>query len=375
MVNVRQVSTRKEQHEFVNFPLRLYKDCPQFVPPLYSDEMKVFKKDYVYYDTSEAVYYLAWRGDQVVGRISGILQKASNEKWGQKRVRFTRFDAINDPEVAKALFEAVENWARSKGMEEVVGPLGFNDLEREGMLIEGFEHLATFEEQYNYDYYQALVEGCGYEKEVDWVESQVRPTAEDDGRMSRMSELLAKRYKLHYDDSKNTNEFIRRYADMFFHLIDVSYDQIYGTVPFTDAMKKMLIGNFRMIVKKEYVTVILDEEGNPVCFGLCFPSISRAVQKSGGRLTPCCLIRILKALKAPEILDLGLIGVAPEWANKGVSVMIASGLDQMLRRSKSIQYAETNLNLEDNHPIRNLWKQRFDATEHKKRRSLVKKIV
>ena len=375
MLTVREVSGKKEQKEFVEFPLRLYKDCPQFVPPLYSDEMAVFKKDYVYYDTSEAVYYLAWDGDKVVGRISGILQKASNEKWGQKRVRFTRFDAVNDPAVAKALFDAVENWARSKGMEEVVGPLGFNDLEREGMLIEGFEHLATFEEQYNYDYYQALVEGCGYEKEVDWLESQIRAVKEDDGRMARLSELLMKRYKLHYDDSKNTNEFIRRYADMFFHMVDVSYDQIYGTVPFTDNMKKMLIGNFRLIVKKEYVTVILDENEQPVCIGLCFPSISKAVQKSGGRLTPGCLIRILKCLRKPEVIDLGLIGVAPEWANKGASVMVAYGLDQMLRNSKTIRYAETNLNLEYNHNIRNLWKQRFDATEHKRRRSFVKRIV
>ena len=375
MLTVREVSGKKEQKEFVEFPLRLYKDCPQFVPPLYSDEMAVFKKDYVYYDTSEAVYYLAWDGDQVVGRISGILQKASNEKWGQKRVRFTRFDAVNDPAVAKALFDAVENWARSKGMEEVVGPLGFNDLEREGMLIEGFEHLATFEEQYNYDYYQELVEGCGYEKEVDWLESQVRAVKEDDGRMARLSELLMKRYKLHFDDSKNTNEFIRRYADMFFHMVDVSYDQIYGTVPFTDNMKKMLIGNFRLIAKKEYVTVVLDENEQPVCIGLCFPSISKAVQKSGGRLTPGCLIRILKCLRKPEVIDLGLIGVAPEWANKGASVMVAYGLDQMLRNSKTIQYAETNLNLENNYNIRNLWKQRFDATEHKRRRSYVKRIV
>ncbi|MBR5163914.1 MAG: hypothetical protein IKW79_07805 [Schwartzia sp.] len=374
MLTVREVSGKKEKKEFVEFPLRLYKDSPYFVPPLYSDEMAVFRKNYVYYDTSEAVYFLAWEGDKVVGRISGILQKASNEKWGQKRVRFTRFDAVNDKAVARALFDAVENWARSKGMEEVVGPLGFNDLEREGMLIDGFDQLSTFEEQYNYDYYLSLLKACGYEKEVDWVESQIRPTKEDDGRMARLSELLMKRYKLHLDDSKNTNEFIRRYADMFFHMVDVSYDQIYGTVPFTDNMKKMLIGNFRLIVKKDYVTVVLDENEQPVCIGLCFPSIAKAVQKSGGRLTPGCLIRILKSLKKPEIIDLALIGVAPEWANKGASVIVANGLDQILRNSKTIQYAETNLNLENNYNIRNLWKQRFDATEHKRRRSFVKKV-
>jgi len=140
-------------------------------------------------------------------------------------------------------------------------------------------------------------------------------------------------------------------------------------------MKKNLISNFRLIVRKEYVTVVLDEAENPVCIGLCFPSIARAVQKSGGRLTPGCLLRIYQSLRKPEILDLALIGVAPEWENRGVSVMIASELDKILRYSPTIQYAETNLNLEDNHAIRNLWKQRFDSTEHKKRRSYVKKLL
>ena len=374
MIVVLQVTGKKEQKEFVEFPLRLYKDCPQFVPPLYSDEMAVFKKDYVYYDTSEAVYFLAWDDDRIVGRISGILQKASNNKWGQKRVRFTRFDAIEDEAVAKALFDAVENWAREKGMEEVVGPLGFSDQEREGLLIDGFDQLSTFEEQYSYPYYPALIEALGYTKEVDWFESMVRAKAEDDGKMARLSELIAKRYKLHYCDAKNTSEFIDRYADSFLKLLDESYSKIYGTVPITEGMKKNLISNFRLIVRKEYVTVVLDEAENPVCIGLCFPSIARAVQKSGGRLTPGCLLRIYQSLRKPEILDLALIGVAPEWENRGVSVMIAAELDKILRYSPTIQYAETNLNLEDNHAIRNLWKQRFDSTEHKKRRSYVKRL-
>lgn len=375
MLKVCEVITKQQRKEFVDFPLRLYKDCPQFVPPLYSDEMAVFKKDYVYYDTCESVFFLAYEDDRVVGRISGILQRSSNEKWGQKRVRFTRFDAINDQAVANALFEAVEAWARSKGMEEVVGPLGFSDLEREGLLIEGFEHLATFEEQYNYEYYASLIEARGYEKEIDWVESMVRPRAEDDGKMARMSELIAKRYKLRLDDSKSTGEFIRRYKDSFFALIDQAYSEIYGTVPFTRGMRDMLLSNFRLIVRKEFVTVVLDENNKPVCFGACFPSIAKAVQKSRGRLTPACLLHILRERKNPEILDLALIGVDPAWENKGVSVMIAHGLDQILRNKKSIQWAETNLNLETNYPIRNLWKQRFDAVEHKRRRSYVKRLT
>lgn len=145
----------------MNFPLKLYKNNEFFVPPLYGDEKQIFKKDYMYYDQAEAVYFIARCDGKVVGRISGILQNAANEKWQRKQVRFTRFDAIDDFEVAQALFDAVENWAKSKGMEEIVGPLGFSDLEREGLLIEGFDQLSTFEEQYNFPYYQKLIESCG----------------------------------------------------------------------------------------------------------------------------------------------------------------------------------------------------------------------
>ena len=173
MVEVKQVITKKQQREFLNFPLKLYKGNAYFVPPLYADEKQIFSKDYMYYDQAEAVYFNAYRNGKMVGRISGILQRAANRKWNQNRVRFTRFDSINDQQVANALFEAVEDWAKQKGMTEVVGPLGFSDLEREGLLIEGFDQLSTFEEQYNFDYYQQLIENCGYGKDVDWLETKL----------------------------------------------------------------------------------------------------------------------------------------------------------------------------------------------------------
>ena len=372
MITVRQVATKKEQKEFLDFPLRLYKDCAQFVPPLYMDEKKIFSKDFIYNDTCEHVYFLAYKDGAVVGRISGILQRAANEKWGQKRVRFTRFDSLNDPEIAKALFDKLEEWARERGMEEVVGPLGFSDMEREGLLIEGFDELATFEEQYNYDYYQQLIEDLGYEKEVDWLESKISPSEVYDEKMHRMSAKLIERYKLHQNKATSVKEFLDKYADTFFDMVDASYDKIYGSVPFTENMKKMMIDTFKMIVKLKYVGIFFDENETPVAFGLCFPSIAMAVQKSGGKLTPACLVRLLRAINHPKVLDLALIGVNPEWNNKGVGILVAAGLDDLLRNNP-IEYAETNLNLEDNHAILNTWK-RFTAVQHKKRRSYVKKI-
>ena len=372
MITVEEVKTRRQRREFLRFPLRLYKDNPNFVPPLYGDERKIFRPDYLYYDTCEAVYYNAYKDGVMAGRISGILQKASNEKRGERRIRFTRFDVIEDFEVARALFEAVEAWGREKGMEAVCGPLGFSDLEREGLLIEGFDQLSTFEEQYNAPYYQTFIERLGYEKEVDWTESRIYPPKEDDGELDRMAEFVLKRYKLRLGPARSVNDFLKKYADGVFEILDRSYEHIYGTVPFTEGMKKLMISNFKMIIDLKYVAVVLDENDNVVLMGICFPSIARAVQRSGGRLTPGCIIRLLRALRNPKVIDLALIGVEPLWLNRGVSSIVASALAKMLRQPGT-EYAETNLNLEDNYAIQNLWK-RFDAVRHKRRRSYVKAL-
>lgn len=373
MVTIREVRTKKEQREFLNFPLNLYRDNPCFVPPLYSDEKKIFRNDYVYYDTCEAVYYNAYRDGKIVGRISGILQKAANEKNHEKRVRFTRFDSINDPEVASGLFGAVERWALEKGMDTVCGPLGFSDLEREGLLIEGFDQLSTFEEQYNAPYYQDLIEQLGYSKEVDWTESKIYPPEKNDGALQRVTEKLMSRYHLRFGPAKNVNDFLNRYADGLFELLDKSYDKLYGTVPFTPGMRKLMIDNFRLIIDLDHVAAILDENDKVVCLGICFPSIAKAVQPSKGHLTPLAILRILHAIRHPKIIDLGLIGIDPEWANRGISVAVSAALERMLRED-GIEYAETNLNLEDNYAIQNQWK-RFVAIPHKRRRAFIKHLA
>ena len=371
MITIKEVRTKAEQKAFLEFPLKMYRGNPCFVPPLYGDEKKIFSKDFIYNDTCETGYWLAYRDNQIVGRISAILQKASNEKHNEKRVRFTRFDAVDDQKVAKALFDAVEQFAKARGMDTVCGPLGFSDLEREGLLIEGFDQLSTFEEQYNAEYYGKLIEGCGYEKEVDWVESKLfAPAPETAAKLKKLSEQVLKKYKLHIGEAKSVNDFLNRYKDGFFDLLDVAYEGLYGTVPFTPGMKKMMIDNFRLIIDLDHVVCILNEQDKVVCLGLCFPSIAKAVQKSNGRLTPAALVRLLRAIKHPKIIDLGLIAVAPEYVNTGIPAVIAAALADMLNDPR-VEYAETNLNLEDNMQIRNLWK-RFNAVQHKRRRSYVK---
>ncbi|MBQ7378975.1 MAG: hypothetical protein IJW70_04755 [Clostridia bacterium] len=369
-----RVTTRAQKRAFVQFPLKLYKNHPCFVPPLYGDEMAQFKKNHAYSDTCQTVFFLAMQGKRVVGRIQGILQNQSNALRGEKRVRFTRFDAINDVSVAKALFEAVENWAAEQGMDTVCGPLGYSDLEREGLLIEGFDQLSTFEEQYNYDYYPALLEACGYQKEIDWLEFRLRAPKEPNPMLARVADRALELSDLHVVDSSQMTkkQYIDKYKDGFFSCLDECYAHLFGAVPFTENMKKQMIDQFMLILNKEYLIIICDKNERVVSFALCIPGIGSALQKSGGRLTPITICKVLQAAKNPKTVDLGLIGILPEYQAAGINAVMLQKMTEYLSSGK-IEYAETNLNLETNTQVMAQWKY-FDATQHKRRRSYIKKI-
>ena len=372
-VIIKEVKSKKEQRLFVEFPNKLYKGNKYYVPPIYMDEIKIFRKDYVYYDTSDAWYFLAYKDNKVVGRISAIHQKTSNKKWKQKRLRFTRFDCIDDQEVANALFDRISEIAKELGLDELVGPLGFSDLEREGLLIEGFEWENTYEEQYNYPYYQKLLENYGFGKDVDWLEHRLSIDKAKAEPIIKHYDILAKRYNLRLVNDLSVDEYIRRYKDKFFELLDIAYDKIYGSVPFTDGMKKMLIDNFKLIINMDLLGTIVNEKDEVVAFSIAFPAIGEAFQKSGGHLTLPAIFKFLKIKKNPKKIDLGLIGVNPqaEGGSGGILMMLAYLMNLMIE--KDIEYAETNLNLENNINILNVWKH-FNCIQHKRRRSFVKKV-
>ena len=374
MITVREVKTKEDRKKFVNLPLKMYKSNPYFVPPLYADEMAVFTEKNVYAESCDSVFFLAEEDGKVVGRIQGIIQKQYNEIHKENRIRFTRFDSENRQEIAAALFKALEDWGRANGMDTVCGPLGYSDLEREGLLIEGFDELSTFEEQYNFDYYASLIEGEGYAKEIDWLESKLYYPDEVNPMIAKVAERTLQLNKLHIASSDMSKKaYINKYKDGVFECIDRCYADLYGTVPFTDGMKKQIIDQFLLVINKKYLIIICDENEKVVSFGLCFPGFGKSLQKSGGRLTPAGLIRMIKAVNNPEILDLGLVAVLPEYQARGVNAVILNCLLNMLKDS-SIKYCETNLNLETNTQVLAQWKY-FKQVQHKRRRSYIKKLV
>ena len=372
MIVIKEVKTKKEQKAFMQFPIDLYKDSPYYVPVLFMDEKKIFRPDYIYNETCDVVFYLAYKDNIVVGRISGIIQKAANLKWNQQRVRFTRFDAINDQEVANALFDAVIEWAKKQGMKEIVGPLGYSDLEREGLLIEGFEELGTYEEQYNYEYYQHLIDNYGFQKEVDWLECKLYAPKEKDERLATLSRKMLDRYHLTMSKPKSIRWFLKHHVYDFFDIIDETYDHIYGTVPFTKKMVNNMIDGFKSLGNPNLIGMIHDENGKMVGFAMAFPSISEAVNKSKGHITLPFIFRFLKARRHPKVIDMGLIGVLKQYESRGVATGIISCMQDIFEEQK-VEHMETNLILEYNHHMLNLTKN-FDREFNKRRRCYVKEI-
>lgn len=374
MIEIKEVVTKSDIKNFINFPHKLYKGNPNFVPFLNVDEINKFDaKKNESFDDCITKCFLAYKDGKLVGRVAGIIQKLYNEKSGEKRVRFSRFDCINDEEVSNLLFKSVEDWAKSQGMEIIHGPMGYNDLDREGLLIEGFDQMSTFEEQYNYPYYADLIEKYGFKKEVDWVEFRLFTPKGENERIERLAKAVENRFQFKLVKPKSIKSFIKLYKEDFFDILDAAYSKLYGVVPFSsEKMKDAVISQFSLILNKDFLVGVTNKEGKLIAFGLAFPSLSESVNKAKGKLLPVGIFRILKQIKSPKTIDLGLIAIRPEYQNKGINAMILSYLIKGMIE-KNIEYAETNLMLEYNSKIQSQW-DCFDYIQHKRRRSYIKYI-
>ena len=373
MVEVREAISTKEKKAFVKFPLELYKDCPQFVPFLLSDELDNFNpKKNPAFDFCEAKMFLAYRDGKVVGRIGAIISHAANEKWGTSRIRFTRVDFIDDYEVSQALFDAVIAWGREKGLQEIHGPMGFSDLDQEGMLIEGFDQDNNFITIYNYAYYKEHMARLGFDKDVDWVEYKIKIPEQVDPRIERLSQLVMKRSKMKMASFKSKRE-IRPYLKGAMRVINEAFEDLYGTVPITDKLIQKYFSQFMMLINPHYVRMIIDENDEPVGVGFMLPSMNDCVRKSKGRLFPFGWIRILRApYKNTDVIDLYLVGVKPKYQKQGHVALMLNDLTKEAIENHG-KYAETGPELETNEKIQALWKS-YEATQHKRRRCWIKKI-
>jgi hypothetical protein len=374
MVEIREVVTKSDLRQFVRFPHRLYRDNPYYVPLLDMDEMGQFiPSKNASYESCETKLFLACRDGQIVGRIAGILNKAYNEATGRKYMRFSRPDFIDDPEVVAALMGAVEQYARDEGMNLVHGPLGFCDLDREGMLVEGFDLLSLYVTYYNYPYYPQRLEELGYAKDVDWVELEIFTPKDQEHakRMFKVSDYVMQKLGLKLVPLKKMNDVVP-YIPAVFDLINEAYGHLYGYVQLTDAIRDGYVKQFFSLLKPEFVKLVTNPADELVAVAITGPNISKACQKAKGRLFPFGFIHLLHDLNHVDTLDLYLIAVKPELHGKGVNAIL---LTEMIKSAmaKGITKANATPELEYNTKVQNQWKN-FDAHYVRRRRVFVKDI-
>ena len=375
---IKRVETAKQRRAFVNFPLKLYAKNEHYAPLFFMDEKALLqRKTNIYSDYSDSEFFLAYdEKGKVVGRVGVILNYADIKKTGVKSARFTRLDAIDDRAVFAELMGAAEQYAREHGMVNMHGPLGYNDLDKEGLLIEGYEYDETYGGVYNYPYYKEHLEALGYGKEFDWTERMLHVGDKVDERYVRMADILTKRYGFYdlIDNDMPTGEIIDKYADEIFSLLDEAYYKLHGTVPFTERAKKSILSALKIIVKARYISCIADKDGNLVAFGLLLPAIWHALHKSKGKLFPFGIFHFLPLLfKKPKEMEMALIGVKDAYRNSGAHTIIVARLWQNII-DDGIKELESNANLEDNVEINNFMRQ-FPQTQHKRRRCFIKRLV
>ncbi len=374
MIKIKQITTRRDFKRFVKFPTALYKNNPNYIPPMEADEYKMTTKKNAHYNECDQSYFLAEDdAGNVVGRIACLVMHPFNTKNNSKYARFTRFDFIDSEEVAHLLLKTAEDWALSQGMEFIHGPLGYDDLEREGLLTYGFENKGAYITGYNEPYYQTYVENFGYVPDAKWVEWRFNFPQKVDERVERIANIVEKRYGFHEKKFKNISEIIRLHGDDFFNLMDETFVDLYGTMPFNAELRKQVISMFKLILDKRYICLVFDKHEKLCGFGLTWPSLADAMKETDGRALPFGFIKWLKAIKKPNAVELGIISVKKEYQKLGVTAFIIKNLLERLSNIPTIKYADTGVQLETNTgAIRSL--EMFERTLIRKRTCYIKKL-
>ena len=376
-IEIREVSTKADAHRFADYPNLLYKGVANYIPGFYSDNLEDWDpKKNPAFSYCEAKRFLALRDGKVIGRIGAILSHRANETWNTKRMRFSNVDFIDDKDVSAALLGAVENWARSKGCTQVHGPLGFCDLDREGMLVEGFDQRSMFITYYNHAYYNDHLAALGYGKDTDWVENLITlPTADSETaqKLSRLSDWVLKRKKLHKVDIRSPKDITPKQINQVFGLLNAAYAPLYGVVELAQNQIDKYAAQFVPMINPNLFCMVMDEQDELVAFGMCLPSLAEAMKKCRGRLFPFGWFHVLRALRRNDTLDMMLIAVKPELQGSGINAIVMNHIVQGAIRM-GIRYAESGPTLETNDKVQSQWKF-FEHVQHKRRRCYIKTLI
>lgn len=375
MIEIKKIEpTKGNLKRFTEFQIDLYDGNPWFVPPLVSDDVATLDpKENPAFDFCESAYFMAYRDGKPVGRIAGIINRQVNEKSHSRTARFGFVDFIDDHEVSAALFKAAEDWARSKGMEKIIGPLGFTDLDHEGMLVEGFEELSTMATIYNYPYYPEHMDRLGYKKESDWLEFQMEVPDAIPDKYNRIAEIVKKKFGLRVLKYSSRKRIKKEYGHALFHLVNDAYKNLYQYSTLTERQIEYYINIYLGLLNLELVTLVVDEAGKLVGVGISMPSMSRALQKSKGKMFPLGWYHLLKGLKGKnDRVDLLLVAVHPDYQNKGVNALLFQDLIPYYIKN-GYRYAESNPEMETNSKVQSQWEY-FTTRQHRRRRSFEKKL-
>lgn len=366
--------TKGRLKEYVRFGIDLYRGNPCFVPPLVIDEVNTLSPaKNPAFDFCKAQSFIAYRDGRAVGRITAIINEVVNEKQGARTLRFGFMDFIDDDEVVDALFDAVEAWGKARGMTKMVGPMGFSDMDHEGMLVEGFDEMGTMATIYNHAYYVRHMERLGFEKDVDWVEFRMKVPDSVPEKYLRIADLVKRRLDLKVRKYTSRKALKRDYGLAIFDLINEAYADLYGYSPLTRRQIDHYIGMYLGILRLEDVSLIVDADDRLVCVGISMPSLSVALRKSGGQLFPFGWWHLLRAIRGKsDVVDLLLVAVKPEYQNKGVNALLFSDLLPGYIKN-GYKYAESNLELEGNENVQKQWEY-FERRQHRRRRAWIRDI-
>jgi GNAT superfamily N-acetyltransferase len=361
--------TKAQLKEYIKFGIDLYKGNDYFVPPLVLDDIATLSpKSNPAFDHCLAQSFLAYRDGKIVGRITGIINDVVNKKYNTNDLRFGFIDFIDDDEVVDALFKAVEDWGRKHGCTSIVGPMGFSDMDHEGMLIEGFEEMGTMATIYNYPYYPTHMERLGFKKDADWVEYRLTVPETIPDKYQRIADIVQRKYNLKVKKFTSRKKLKDQYGLPLFDLINEAYDDLYGYSPLTRRQIDYYIGVYLGMLRLDDVCVVTDADDQLIAVGISMPSLSKALRRAGGKLLPFGWYHLLKAIRGKvDVVDLLLVAVKPEYQNKGVNALLFTDLIKAYN-ANGYKFAESNVELEGNESVQRQWEY-FERRQHRRRRA------